>query len=184
MSIKKNIFIFAALSAIASISPSIVADVSQSDTNSTSIKTWDFPFIESDYRPNYIIDTSPDTRIFAQERIIQRGGFTFNELARSHRVHIPFDKNSLSISDPNMSNLFSLARKAGEGDIIVITGYASQESMAIATRESNIASERMNKVAHLMHEVTSVEIRTDWSSVWTGDPDDADRVEIFLIRRI
>lgn len=129
------------------------------------------------------IDTETSTRRLANERLIQRLGIAPNRVVGADRVHITFDDGSAELTEASQALLAKLTRHVGSQRQVVITGYAGPE--VDADTGLALAKERAMAIANAMREYRiGMSIMVDATSRWPGDPTQARRGEIFVMKGI
>jgi hypothetical protein len=143
-------------------------------------KLWSLPAVPQQIDTFQVIDTQPETREIARDRAVHRLGYSINEIARSHRLHIDYLPGSDNLTYQETESIRNLVKGSNEQDRVVITGYSGKGDPEDGVID--LAKERSEKIrAVIERENRQVVVRTDSTIYWGGNPGQGRRVEIFLV---
>lgn len=159
------------------------AMASSYDRETTDPRVWHMPAEPEALSHYQAIDSQPRTRQIAERRMVDRLGYTANQVARADRQHVSFEPGSASIPDTVIESLTRLAQHAEPMDQIVVTGYAGAE--IAPPKAQTLAQERAETVAKLLEKANPrLFVQRDATYHWGGSNANARRVEIFIIRAL
>lgn len=159
------------------------AMASNHDRETTDPRIWHMPAEPEALTHYQAIDSQPRTRAIAERRMVDRLGYTANQVARADRQHVSFEPGSGSIPDTAIESLTRLAQHAESMDQIVVTGYAGAE--LDPPKAQALAQERADAVAKLLEKANpSLNVQRDATYYWGGSNANARRAEIFIVRAL
>ncbi len=145
-----------------------------------NVEMWRMPAVPEDIPTFQIIDTQPQTRAIAKDRAVYRLGYSINEMARAHRLHIDYLPGSDNLTYEELQSIKSLVLGGNEQDRVIVTGYSGNEDPTDG--DAALARSRANKIRSVInHANPDIVVQTDSTIYWGGSSNDGRRAEIFLI---
>lgn len=175
------VFVASALFFSSSVHSATVSEqLSAKEKIQKSDEQWRLPAVPQDLEVFQLVDTQPETRAVARDRAVYRLGYSINQIARAHRVHIDYLPGSDNLTYKESQSIRNLVKDSSEQDRVVITGYSGDGDPNEGDQE--LARSRAGKIKAVIEQKNrDVMVRVDSTIYWGGDPDDARRAEIFLI---
>jgi len=150
------------------------------DYDKRNIELWRLPAVPQPLDTFQLIDTQPDTRAIAKDRVVYRLGYSINEISRAHRLHIEYLPDSDNLTHQEVQSIRNLVQSSNEQDRVVVTGYSGVEDKDDGNLD--LAKRRAEKIRDVIVKANpKVVVKTDATTFWGGNPGDARRADIFLI---